>query len=135
VSGVGVAERAELLVITADEGGARVDAFGSLDEATIEADTEFGHGVRLIDVGPGEQLDAAFTEDILRDGEEMCVVLAASGDVEQAEQDALWAGAKGVIEVAAGSHAKGSGCKLPTIDYWKWRGDGFDGGFGSGLAG
>ena len=56
VAGIGVAEGAELFVIAGDESRAGMDAAGGFDEAAIDAQTEFGHGVGFVDVGAARKV-------------------------------------------------------------------------------
>jgi hypothetical protein len=89
VSGVGVAKRAKLLVIASDESGAGADAARDLDEAAVDAKAEFGHGLRLVDVGAREKLGTRGAKGILRDGKDAAIVPVKSGEIEQTKQNAL----------------------------------------------
>ena len=58
VSGVGVADGAELLVVAGDESGTGVDAFAGVDKAAIDAKTELRHGIRSSLRSAGENSSA-----------------------------------------------------------------------------
>jgi len=50
VSGIGVAQRSKLLVVTGNEGRARVDAAAHINQSTIDPKAKFGHGIGFVDV-------------------------------------------------------------------------------------
>ena len=50
VSGIGVAQRSELLVVTGNKGRARVDAAAHINQSTIDPKAKFGHGIGFVDV-------------------------------------------------------------------------------------
>src|SRR5215469_15804286 len=103
VSGVGVAQGAELLVIAGKESGAGVGATTDFEEASINVEAEFCHGIGLIDVSGGEEFSADGAEDLLRGAEDVAVFLAAPGDIEQADQDTFRAGPDRIVEVSGDS--------------------------------
>src|SRR5580658_7023417 len=78
VSGIGVAECAELLVIAGDEGGAGVNGFGVVDESAIDAKTELGHGIGFIHVGMREKLGSGVAKDLLCDCEDRAVLVTSA---------------------------------------------------------
>src|SRR5579863_2492991 len=83
MSGVGVAEGAEALVVAADKGWAGTHTAGHVHDAAVEPQAEFGHGLGFVDIQLAEQIASQLAKDFLRGGENGLVVLAASGDVEQ----------------------------------------------------
>ena len=117
VTGVGVAEGAEYLVIAGDEGGAGTNSAGGIDQATIEEVVEFRHGIGFVDVGTGEELASGVAEDLLSSDEEMAVVLTASSDVEEADENALRADADGVVEITGDAFAGKDGGDVGSLDY------------------
>ncbi len=119
VSGVGIAERAELLVIAGEKGGARPDAGGTFDDGAIDAKAKFRHGVRFVDVPAREQLRSEVAKDSLRGSEDVAVVLAASGDVEQSKQNALRAHADGIIEISGNALAHEDGGDVRPLNLGK----------------
>lgn len=116
VSCVGVAKRPELFVVAGDEGGAGMDPTADIDEAAIQAQAEFGHRIGFVDVWTGEELHARGAEDFLRVVENETVVVAASGDIEQSDQNALGTGANGVVEVSGNTLAAEYGSNVGTSD-------------------
>ena len=85
MSRIRVAESSESLVIASDKGGTGMNAAGKLDQAAVDAKTEFGHCVRFVDVRTGEEFRAKLAKNLLRDDEDAAIVLAASGGVKKAE--------------------------------------------------
>ena len=107
----------------------------SFDEAAIDAEAEFGHGLGFVDVGAREKFGAQVAKDFLRGGEDAAIVLAASGDIEQAEQNALGADANGVVEISGNALADEDGGDVGAFDFGKYGRDGLDRGCGLGVAG
>src|SRR5579871_137805 len=101
VSSIGIAEGSEFFVVTRNEGRARMHALRVADEPTVESQTELGHGVGFVDVELREQLCANAAEDALGEGKNAAIFFAASGHVEEPEQDALGADAEGIVKVAS----------------------------------
>ena len=89
VSGIGVAERSELLVVTGNEGRARVDAAAHINQSTIDPKAQFGHGVGFVDVTRRKQLLPDGAEDFLGSDQKVTVVLAAAGNIEEPDQNAF----------------------------------------------
>jgi hypothetical protein len=104
-------------VIAGDEGGAGTNPFGGLDQATIQEVVEFRHSIGFIDVGTGEELASGIAEDLLSGGEEMAVVLTASSDVEEADENALRADADGIVEIPGDARAGKDGGDVGSLDY------------------
>ena len=127
MSGVGVAEGSELLVVAGDEGGARANAAGSLDNRAIDAKAKFSHGLGFVDVGAREELSTKVAEDLLSCGQDAAVILAAPGHVEQAKQNALGADADGVVEISGNAFSHKDGCDVSALDLGKHGRDGLDG--------
>src|ERR1700679_2290120 len=59
VSGVGVTEGAEALVIAADEAGAGADATRNFHDAAVEPKAEFSHGLGLVEILFAKQVAAS----------------------------------------------------------------------------
>jgi hypothetical protein len=100
MSGIGVAQSPELFVITGNESGTRVNAAADINQSTIDPETEFRHGIGFVDVRRRKQLQSASAEDLLGSDQEVTVVLAAAGNIEQADQNAFRADANGVVEIS-----------------------------------
>src|SRR5947209_13742454 len=100
MAGIGVAERAEGLVIAGDESGTGKASAGDLDKAAIQAKAELRHGFGLIDVGAGEEFCAAIAKNLLSGCENAAIVFATAGYVEQAKEDPFGAYADGVVKVS-----------------------------------
>ncbi len=77
---IGVAESAEYFVVTTDERRAGMNSTRVVDEAPIDFEAEFGHGIGLVYVRPGEDLGADIAENLLGGGEDASVLFATSGD-------------------------------------------------------
>ena len=89
VPGVGIAERAEPFVVAAEECGAGVNARRGFHDSAIEPKTERDHGFGFVDVGRRKEFGSEGAEDILRGRQNLLIVLAASGNIEQAKQNPL----------------------------------------------
>jgi hypothetical protein len=115
VASVGVTERAEFFVVTSDESWAGANAARSINEATIDAKTKVGHGIRFIDIGVGEKFSARGAKNLLCKGKNGAGILATSGGVQQTEEHALGTDANGIVEVAGYAFAgenSGNVCAL-----------------------
>ena len=85
VSGIGVAERAEFLVVAGDEGGAGVNAAEtSMRRRLMRRQSSVIASDSLMS-GRRKQFGAEATEDLLSGIEDAAVVFAAPGDVQQTE--------------------------------------------------
>lgn len=127
VSSVGVTEGAKLFVIAGDESRAGAWAAADVEESAIDAKTKFGHSVGFVDIGRGKEFGADGAEDLLGSGEDVTVFVAASGDIEEADENAFRAGANGIIEISGNALADERGGKVRTIDLREDGGDGLDG--------
>jgi hypothetical protein len=116
VSRIGVAECAELLVVAGHEGGAGANSAGGLNDGAIHAETELRHGVGFVDIRASEELRSEIAEDLLGGIENAAVVLAASGDVEHTDENALGAHAKRVIEVSGHSVSNENSGDVSALD-------------------
>src|SRR5580704_14895645 len=76
VSGVGVADGAELLVVAGDKGRTRADALRGFQYAAIDAKTKLRHGFGFVDVRTREELSSEVAKDFLCSGKDTAVVLA-----------------------------------------------------------
>lgn len=108
VTGVGIADCTQIFVKAADEGRATAHAALELENRAIELLAEFDHGVRLADFGCGEEARGEITKSSLRGDQDLTGVLAAAGDVEQAEENTGWTYTQKLIKIA--SHA------LPVVE-------------------
>jgi hypothetical protein len=106
-----------------------VYAAGVFDEAAIDAKVEFGHGLGFVNVRAGEQFGSEGAEDFLRGREKTAVLVAAAGNVEQAEEDALGADANGIVEISGNALAYEDGCNVRALDLGKGGWDRLDDGF------
>lgn len=127
VSGIGIAECAEFFVVAREKRRTGVDAAADVDEMAIDIEAKLGHGVGFVDVGAREQLVPAIAEDFLRGGEELAVLLLDSGDVEEAEKNALGADADAVIEISGDALADKNGGNFSAVDAREDGRDGFNG--------
>jgi hypothetical protein len=116
MSGIGVAQRSELLVITGDESGTRVGAAAHIDQPSIDPKAQLGHGIGFVNVTRRKQLQSDGAEDFLRDDQEVPVVLAASANIEQPDQHAFRADANGVIEISGDTLSDKDGGYVGTCD-------------------
>lgn len=123
VSGVGVAERAELLVVAGDESGTGVDAFAGVDKAAIDAKTELRHGIRFVEIRGREQLRSDVAKNMLRGCEDGTIVRAESGHVEQTKQNALGTDTQGVVEISGDALAHELSRDFCALDLRKYRRD------------
>ena len=117
--GACITKRAKSFMVTADEGGTGVDACRSFHHAAIEIKTELDHGVGFVDIPPGKQFGPDTTKYFRGGGEDGLVVLAASGNIEQAKQNALRTDSQGVIEVSSDACAVGSSGDFSTLNLWE----------------
>jgi hypothetical protein len=124
---VSIAERAKPLVVAADECRAGVNPRGRFHQAAVEAKGQRGHGFGFVDVGPRKELGSESVKYLLRSRENELIVLAASGDVEQAEQDAFGADPQGVVKISGDPFSVGGGGNLGTLDLGKLAGRGLQG--------
>jgi hypothetical protein len=116
MSGIGVAKRSELLVVTGNEGRARVDAAAHINQSTIYPKAQFGHGIGFVDVTRRKQLLPDGAEGFLGSDQEATVVLAAAGNVEQPDQNAFRADANGVVEISGDAISDEHGCDVCACD-------------------
>ena len=87
VSRIGVAERAELLVVAGHKGGTGANSAGGFNDGAIDAKAELSHGVGFVDIRASEEFGSESAEDLLRGIENLAVVLAAAGDVEHTHEN------------------------------------------------
>ena len=121
MSGVGVAESSELLVVTANEGWTRVDAMGGVDESPIEAKTQFCHGLGFVDIGARKKLSSKVAKDLLCGCEDGEVIFPTSSNIEQAKQDPLGTYTERIIEVPSDALAQEVGRDICSLNLGKWR--------------
>jgi hypothetical protein len=124
VSGICVAERSELLVVTGDEGRARVDAAAHINQSTIDPKAQFGHGIGFVHVTRRKQLQSDGAEDFLGSDQDATVVLAAASNIEQPDQNAFRADANGVVEISGDPFSDELGSDVGPCDRgedgWNW---------------
>src|ERR1700721_2044405 len=87
VSGVGVTEGAEALVIAADEPGAGADAACNFHDAAVEPKAEFSHGLGLVEIFFAKQVAGQPAKNFLPGVEKGVVALPAGGDARAAKRD------------------------------------------------
>src|SRR5208337_1667689 len=98
MSGVGVAYRAQRFVIASDESRAGTHSRGSPADGQVQLEAKLHHGVRLVDFWIREALAAKFVKGLPRRFDDRLVLSLASGDIQQAEDDAAWIGAQEAVE-------------------------------------
>jgi hypothetical protein len=116
VSRIGVAKCAELLVVAGHEGGTGANSAGGLNDGAIDAETELRHGIGFVDIRASEELCSEIAEDFLGGIENAAVILAASGDVEHTDENALGAHANRVIEVSGHTVANENGGDVSALN-------------------
>src|ERR1035437_2289022 len=95
---VGVADRAEFLVVAAEESGTGADSGSRPANAQVQLQAEFHHGIRLVDLLVGKSLTAQLLERLPRRRYDLVVLLVTSCDVEQAEHNSVRVGTKKVVQ-------------------------------------
>lgn len=128
VAGIRITERAEFLVIAGNESGARMDAAAYIDQSTIEPQAKVGHGVGFVDIGFRKKFQSRRTENLLSVDEDVAIILARSGDIEESDEDAFGAGADGVVEVSSHPFTGEDGSDVGAVDLGKDCRNGLDNG-------
>jgi hypothetical protein len=100
MTGVAVADGAQVLVVAADKGGTTPHTAGKLQNCPVNLVAEPDHGFGLIKILPGKKLGRASAENILGGNQDFTCVFSTSGKVEQAEQDSLRPHAQEFVEVS-----------------------------------
>ena len=103
MSRIRVAQGAELFVVAGDKRRTGVHSAADVDQPAIEAQAKVGHGIGFIDVWFGKELQPRGAKYLLRVVENVSVVFPASGDIKQADQNSLRAGANGIVEISCDS--------------------------------
>jgi hypothetical protein len=116
MSGIGIAQRSELLVVTGNEGRTRVDATAHIDQPSVDPEAQFGHGIGFVDVRRRKKLESDSSEDFLGSDQEAAVVLASAGNVEQPDQNTFRADANGVVEVSRHTFSDEHGSDVGACD-------------------
>ena len=96
--------------------GQEQNPIGAFDEPAVEMQAKFRHGVGFVDVRPRKEIDSDAAKDTLRVRQQAAIVLATSGNIKQPDQDTLWAGADGVVEITGNAFADEDCCDVGTID-------------------
>ncbi len=102
-----------------------MNAATDVNKTAIETQAEFGHGIGFVDICGREEFRAQSAEDFLRSHEEVAVVFATSGHVEQTNQDALGADSDGVVEISGDPFAYKHSSNVGAIDFREDRWDRF----------
>src|SRR5215468_9889725 len=100
MSGIGIAKGAKLFVIAGDESRTGMNSAANVDQPTVDAMVEFGHGIRFVNIGRRKQLQSKGAEHFLCSDKEAASVFATSGNVEQSDQNALGTYPNRVIKVS-----------------------------------
>src|SRR3989442_6868848 len=100
MSGIGVEQGPQLLVVTAEECRAGADDTGGTHDAAIKQVAKFHHGDRFVDAGGGKKIRSLRTKNLLRGRQDASGVLTTTGDIKQAEQDPFGAYTNGIIEAS-----------------------------------
>jgi hypothetical protein len=103
-------------MIASDKRRAGVDAGSGFHESAIETQAKRGHGFGLVDIGRRKQFHPDGAKNVLRGGEDGLIVLAASGDIEQAEEYTLGTDAQGIVEISGHAAAQRAGSQLSAGD-------------------
>ena len=114
--GVGVAQGAKSLVVAADECGAGVNPSRSFHQAAVEVNTERDHGFGFVDVRRRKEFSPESAKYLGRSREDGLIVLATSGNIEQAEQYPFRADSQGVIKISSNPFSVGGGGNLCALD-------------------
>ena len=94
-------------MIATDKRRTATDA-GYAQDGAVELLREFDHGGGLVERFSGKKRRGQSAESILGGDKDVARVLAAAGDIEQTEDDAVWTYAQKLVEV--------SGHAVPVID-------------------
>src|SRR5437868_14221083 len=84
---------------------------------------EFGHGVALSGVGMRQKLRAHLPENALGLRQNVLILLAAAGNIEQCKEDARGADAERIVEIPSTALAGKSGGDFRIPQKRKGRGD------------
>src|ERR1700691_380125 len=90
VSGIGVTEGAEALVIAADEPGAGADAARNFHDAAVEPKAEFSHGLGLVEILFAKQVAGQPAKNFLPGVENGLVAFTAGRDIEASQKGGVW---------------------------------------------
>lgn len=90
-------------------------------KSSIEAKTQFCHGLGFVDVGARKKLRSKVAKDLLCGGEDGEVIFPASSNIEQAKQDPLGTDTERIIEVPGDTLAQEVGRDICSLNLGKWR--------------
>src|SRR5277367_6936718 len=100
MSGIGIAERAKLLVVAGDKRRAGAHPAAGFDDAAIDAVVKLGHGIGFVEVGARKEFCSSGAEDFLGRAQDAAIVSAPASNIEQPKQNPLRAYADRIIEVS-----------------------------------
>src|SRR5262252_3383943 len=100
MSGICVAEGAELLVVTGEEGRTGMNSAADFDQSTIDPMAEFRHGLGFINICRRKELQSKRAEHFLFGDQETASIFAPSGNVEERDQNPLGTDTNRIIEVS-----------------------------------
>jgi hypothetical protein len=100
VSGVRVAHRSKRFVVAAEERSARTHSLGCAADALVQFLAEFHHCVGLVNLIIRKARRSFGLEGLACCRYDGTIFVAVSSDIEQAEDNALWARARKLVEVA-----------------------------------
>src|SRR5258708_40297115 len=101
-----VANRAQLFVVAAGEGGATADASSGAHDLKIQTARQFDHRFRFVQFGRGEQLMTRRAETSLRGFQHRTAGSAFAGDIKQSEKKAVPAHPQEIVKIASGPRGK-----------------------------
>ena len=104
MSGVGVADRTQILVVATDEGRTDAHSTGKLQNGPVDLMAQTDHGLCLIEIFASEKLGPATAEGTLSRNQDLASVFSAASEVEQAEQHARRTHAQEFVEVSRYAH-------------------------------
>jgi hypothetical protein len=104
VSGVGIADRTQILVVATDEGRTDAHTTGKLQNGPVDLKAKTDHGFGFIEIFAREKLGPASAEGILSRNQDLASIFSAAGKVEQAEQHARRTHTQEFVEVSRHAH-------------------------------
>jgi hypothetical protein len=116
MSGICVAESAEFFVIAGNEAWTRVNSATQVNQASIDAETQFGHGIRLVDVRWGKQLQSDRAEDFLCPDQDVACLLSPACNIKQPDENAFGTDANRIVEISCDTFAHKYRRNISTVD-------------------
>ena len=93
MSSIGIADRAQCLVVASYKGRAGPHSRRHPTDRQVQLEAEFHHCIRLVHLWIGEALAAQFVEGLPGRLNDSVVLVVASGYIQQPEDDAARVGA------------------------------------------